>query len=92
MHYKQPGASNLQEIWNPEGVEEVTSTDLFLSMVLAQVEELEEVGVLWLDVDNEGARALVTALVDIASDHVVGTKHRDDIVGKTICASNVLTT
>ena len=82
----------LQEVGNPESVEQVTSTNLFLAVVLAEVDELKDISMPGLEVYGESARTLVTTLVDIASGGVVRTEHRDDTVGVAISTGDVRTT
>lgn len=49
-----------EQVRNPEREEQVASTNLLLAVVLAQVEELEDVGVPRLEVNGERSRALVS--------------------------------
>ena len=51
-----------EEVRDPEGVEEVAGALLLLSVVLAQVEEVEDVAVPRLDVNGERAGTFVAAL------------------------------
>ena len=51
-----------EEIRDPEGVEEVAGALLLLSVVLAQVEEVEDVAVPRLDVNGERAGTFVATL------------------------------
>ena len=78
-----------QEVRHPKGVEEVAGADLFLPVVLAQVEELKDVGVPWLEVDGERAGALVATLVDITRCSIICAEHRNDAVRVTVRAGDV---
>jgi hypothetical protein len=78
-----------EEIWNPEGKEEVPRANLLLPVVLAEIEELEDVRVPWLEVDGERSRTLVASLVDIACRVVVDTEHRDNAVRVPVCSRDV---
>ena len=51
-----------EEVGNPESVEQVSGALLLLAVVLAEVQELEDVGVPRLQVDGKRAWALVAAL------------------------------
>ena len=42
-----------EQIRCPKGVEQITCTHFFLTMVLAQVEELNQVRVPWFEVDSD---------------------------------------
>lgn len=74
-----------EHVWNPERIKQVTRADLLLAVVLAQVEELEDVCVPRLNVDGKGSRSLVAALVDVARSVVVDSEHRDDTVRVALC-------
>ena len=87
--YARSNTINSQEIRNPKSVEQVTSADLLLSVVLAQVDELEHVGVPRLDVDGERARTLVAALVDVTGGSIVRPEHGDDTVGVAVGTGDV---
>ena len=58
-------------------------------MFLAEVEELKNIGVPWLNVDGKCARTLITTLVYITSSGVKGSQHQYDSVGITIGSGNV---
>jgi hypothetical protein len=80
---------NSQEIADPQSIEEITSANFFLTVILAEVEELEDICVPWLKVNGERARALVATLVYVSRSRVVRAKHRHDTVRITVGASNV---
>ena len=44
-----------EQIWHPQGVKQIASAMRFQAVVLLRVEEVEDVGVPWLDVDSEAA-------------------------------------
>ena len=64
--HQRPDAVGLdalhEEVWNPKSVEEVPGALFLLAVVLAEVQELEDVGVPGLEVDRKGAWTLVAAL------------------------------
>mmetsp|Transcript_39014 Transcript_39014/g.91260 ORF Transcript_39014/g.91260 Transcript_39014/m.91260 type:complete len:642 (+) Transcript_39014:465-2390(+) len=78
-----------EEIGHPQRVEEVARTALLLAVVLAQVEEGEDVRVPRLDVHGESSFALATALVNIASGVVKDTQHWHQPVARAARALNV---
>src|SRR5690242_18678436 len=78
-----------EEIGNPQSVEEIASTNLFLTVVLPQVEETEDVGVPGLKVDGESTRALVATLVDVAGSVVVDTEHRNKTIRGSVGSSDI---
>ena len=51
-----------EEVRNPHGVEEIAGALFLLAVVLAQVEEVENVAVPRLDVDGKSAGAFVATL------------------------------
>lgn len=69
-----------KHVWYPEGVEEITSADLLLAVVLSKVEELKDVGVPRLDVDGECAWSLVATLVNVSRGVVEHAEHREDTI------------
>ena len=69
-----------QKIGNPESIEKVASANFLLSVILPQVKECKDVCVPWLEVDGEGARALVATLIDVTSSRIVGPEHGHDPV------------
>ena len=42
-----------EQIRRPKSVEQITSTHFFLTMVLAQVKELNEIRVPWFEIDSD---------------------------------------
>mgnify|MGYP001587020265 FL=1 len=78
-----------EEVGDPEGEEEVARANLLLAVVLAEVEELEDVGVPRLEVDGERSGSLVSTLVDVARRVVVDAKHGDDAIGVAVRACDV---
>ncbi len=78
-----------KKIGDPERVEEVSSTDFLLSVVLPQVKEVKHIGVPWFEVDGEGTRALVATLIDISGSRIVSSKHRNDTVRIAVGAGDV---
>jgi hypothetical protein len=47
-----------EQIWNPESVEKITGTIRLVSVVLAKIEEGENVSMPWLKVDRNTSLAL----------------------------------
>ena len=78
-----------EQVGDPQGVEEVPSSDFFLSVILSQVEEVENVGVPWLDVNGECTRSLVTALIDVSGSGIEGSEHGDDTVRVAVCSGDI---
>jgi hypothetical protein len=70
----------LQEIWDPQRVEEVPCASFLFAVVLPQVDKVEDIIMPRLKVDSEGPWAFVASLVDVASNRVVGTEHRYNTV------------
>jgi hypothetical protein len=59
-----------EQIWNPQGVEEVPCSLLLLAVILSQLKELLSVVVPWLKVDGESTLSLAATLVAISSSVV----------------------
>ncbi len=59
-------------------------------MVLPKVEELEDIGVPWLNINGEGTWTLVAALVDVTCGRVVSTEHWHDAIRVSIRPSDVI--
>lgn len=80
-----------EEIWDPQSIEEIASTNFFLSVVLSEIEELEDVSVPWFQVDGESTWALVSTLVNISGSVVEYSQHGNNAIGVSVCTSNVST-
>lgn len=78
-----------EEIRRPESIEQVTRADLLLAVVLAEIQELKDVGVPRLQVDSKGTRALVATLVHVPGRVVVHPEHRHDAIRRPVGSSNV---
>ena len=78
-----------EQVRRPKGVEQIAGALLLLSVVLAQVEEVKDVRVPWLDVHGKGTLALSTALVHVACRVVEDAEHGDDAVGRAVGAFDV---
>ena len=78
-----------EEVGHPQRVEEVARARLLLAVVLAQVEEVEDVGVPRLDVHGERALPLAAALVDEARRVVEDAQHRHEPVRRAVGAGDV---
>lgn len=78
-----------EEIWDPEGIEEVPSTVLLRSIVLAKLEELVDIRMPWLEVDGKGALTLATALIDVPCGIIEDFEHGHESVGIAVRASDV---
>lgn len=78
-----------EEVVGPQAVKQVARAGLFLPVVLAEVEEVEDVGVPGLEVDRERPLALASALVDVAGRVIEHAEHGDDAVGRAVGAPDV---
>lgn len=78
-----------EEIRDPESIEQVTSTVFFSTIVLAELEELNNISVPRLEVDGESSLTLTTTLVDVSSGIIENTEHRYETVGVSISSSDV---
>ena len=78
-----------KEIRSPESIEEITSSDFFLPMVLTKVEPLENICVPGFKVDGECTWSLVAALVHVACSVVEDPEHRDKTIRGTVSACNI---
>ena len=80
-----------EQVGGPHGVEQIACSHLFLSVVLLQIEELENVGVPRFKIHGDGTLALTATLVHVSSGVVEDTEHGDDAVGGTVGALDVRT-
>lgn len=71
---------DIQEIRDPQSIEQIAGTVLLLAVVLPEVDEIEDVIVPWLQVDSESAGALVASLVYVTRGGVKGAQHGDNAV------------
>ena len=78
-----------EEIGNPESEEEISRSNFFLSVILSEIEEFENVGMPGFDVDGECSRSLVSSLIDVSSGVVEDSEHGDDSIGVTVRSSDV---
>mmetsp|Transcript_27903 Transcript_27903/g.64842 ORF Transcript_27903/g.64842 Transcript_27903/m.64842 type:complete len:299 (-) Transcript_27903:754-1650(-) len=78
-----------EEVRNPEAVEQVPGPLLLLAVVLAELQEVEDVCMPWLEVEREGAFALAAALVNVAGCLVEVAKHGHQAVAASIRAADV---
>src|SRR3954468_18308468 len=78
-----------EQIGSPERVEEITSSDLLLSVVLAQIQEVKDISVPRLQVDGKGARTLIATLINITCGVIKHAKHRYEAVGCAIGAGDI---
>jgi hypothetical protein len=84
------GLNSLHEqIRGPQSVEQITGSDFLLTVVLAEIQELKDIGVPRLKVNSKSARALVSSLVDVPGSVVEHAKHRNNTVRRTVGATNV---
>ena len=79
----------LQEIRNPQSIEQVPGAGFLLAVILSQIDELEDVVMPGLDVDGECAWTLVPTLVDITGRRVIGTQHGDDPIRVAVSTSDI---
>jgi len=82
-------SENVQKVWDPESVEEIAGANFFFAVILSEVQEFEDVGVPWFNVDRKSSGSLVATLIDITGRGVVGTKHGHNTVRVSVRASNV---
>src|SRR6266404_3784074 len=80
-----------QEVGYPQRVEEVASSNFFFTVIFAKIDEFEDVGMPWFEVYSERARALVAALIDVASGGVKSAKHGHNAIRVSISARNICT-
>src|SRR5690606_651837 len=73
----------------PKGVEQVTRTQLFLTMVLTQVKEGEYIGMPWLQVNGESTFTLATTLIYIPCGIVKHLQHGYNTVAGSIRTTDV---
>merc|ERR1719500_1454665 len=78
-----------EQVRDPHGVEEVPGTLLLLTMILTQIQEIEDVRMPGLKVDSESSWPLVAALVDIPGGVVEDPEHGDQAVAVTISTGNI---
>lgn len=78
-----------EEVGNPESVEKITSTVLLISVVLAELEELNNISVPRFEIDSEGSLTFATALIDVASSVIENTEHGYKSIGVAVGSSNV---
>mmetsp|Transcript_20190 Transcript_20190/g.56240 ORF Transcript_20190/g.56240 Transcript_20190/m.56240 type:complete len:301 (+) Transcript_20190:1449-2351(+) len=69
-----------EQVIDPQAIEQVSGTGLFLAMVLAQVQPVKDVTVPGLQVDGESALALAATLVHIPCSVVEHPQHGHDAV------------
>lgn len=66
-----------EEVGNPEGVEEVSSSDFLFTVVLSEIDKVEHVGVPRLEVDAVMSNRLISRGDRLySSHHVLTQKHR----------------
>ena len=78
-----------EQIWDPQSVEEISSTVLLSSVVLTELKELVDIGVPWLEIDGECALAFAATLVDVASGIVVDLEHGHKTIGIAVRSTDV---
>jgi hypothetical protein len=64
---------HLQYIGDPKSIEEIACTNFLFAVVLSKIEEVEDICVPRLEVDAEGTRSLVAALVNVTSSGVISS-------------------
>ena len=79
----------LQEVWDSQCIEEITSVCFFLSVIPCQVNEVKYVILPQLKIDHDGSKVFIASLVSIAGSGMISTKHKYYPAGVTICACNV---
>ncbi|KAH3677659.1 hypothetical protein OGATHE_000313 [Ogataea polymorpha] len=78
-----------EQVWNPQRREQVSGSDLLLTMVLPDVDKVKNIRVPWLNVQSKRARTLVASLVDVSGGVVEHSHHWNDAVGRAVGSSDV---
>mmetsp|Transcript_145641 Transcript_145641/g.206265 ORF Transcript_145641/g.206265 Transcript_145641/m.206265 type:complete len:274 (+) Transcript_145641:1212-2033(+) len=78
-----------KEIRDPEPIEEIAGTLLLLTVVLAKLQEIENVRMPGLEVHSEGALPLASALIHIPRRLVEIAEHGYEAVAVAVGAANV---
>lgn len=81
-----------EEIRDPQSVEQISCTVLFSTVVLSELQEINDVCMPRLQVDREGALALAATLVHVASRVVVHFKHGHQTIAVAVGAADVAVT
>jgi hypothetical protein len=69
-----------EQVGDPKAVEEITSAVLILASGTTEHQEVEDVVVPRLEVDSEGALALTSTLIDVASGVIPNTEHGNQTI------------
>ena len=72
-----------EEVRDPEGVEEIARAEVLVALVAFEVEDLEDIGVVRLDVDRAAALPF-PGLVDVPEDFVRDLEHRHETVARPV--------
>mmetsp|Transcript_12173 Transcript_12173/g.26968 ORF Transcript_12173/g.26968 Transcript_12173/m.26968 type:complete len:510 (+) Transcript_12173:311-1840(+) len=78
-----------EQVGDPQGVEQVARSLLLLAVVLAQFQEIKNIGVPGFEVHRKGALALAPALVHVASGVVEDAEHRHQTARRAVGPANV---
>mmetsp|Transcript_12764 Transcript_12764/g.23829 ORF Transcript_12764/g.23829 Transcript_12764/m.23829 type:complete len:351 (-) Transcript_12764:99-1151(-) len=88
-----PGAVALdafhEQIGNPQGVEQVSGSIGFVSVVFAEIQKGKNVGMPRFQVAGNASLAFAASLIDVPSRVVKDSQHGNDPVGGSVGASNV---
>src|SRR6266508_1783324 len=66
---------NLQKIGDPKSIEQISCANFFFSVILSEIEKLEDVSMPRLEVDGECSWTLVASLIDITGSGIICTEH-----------------
>ena len=78
-----------EQIGYPKGIEEIAGPHLILAMVLAEIEELEYIGMPGLEIDGKSTFAFAAALVHVAGGIVEYAQHGDDPIAGAVGAADI---
>jgi hypothetical protein len=73
-----------EQITDPESIEEVSCSILFLSMVLLELKKLKDISVPWFKIHGKGALSLATTLVYISRSFIEHLEHWNQAIRITV--------
>ena len=78
-----------EQVRRPERVEQITSPKFFLTVILLEIEEGENIWVPWLEVNGDRTLSLAATLVNVPCRVVKHSKHWDNSVAFPVGALDV---
>jgi len=78
-----------KQIRDPQAIEKITRTLFFFTMVFPQLQEVENVGMPWLQIHRERSFPFTTSLVNISGCLVEDAEHRQKAIAVSVCAPDV---